>query len=452
MLRFKCVIAVVFLVPRLSIAQDPAIAGKPAEPLVLSLKQAIQLALSPEGNVSLEVAEQSVRLAEAQSEQARALLRPDVEAGVAGQNQQLSLAALGFESIHIPVPGFTFPNTVGPFNSFDARLRVRQSLLDVSAIRRSRAVASGVQVAQADTAEVRDQIAGQVARNYIAMLRAESALQTAAANVRLAETLAQQAEDRRNASKGLGIDVARARSRVAVERQRTLEAEIECTRTRLQLLRSLGAGLDTPLQLRDPLAFTAVKPLALAEALTVAFHSRSDLVALERREDRTRLHEDAIRFERWPSLVGYADYGALGTTVPNSVATYTVGVAVKVPVFDGGRRQARRAEIVAMTRQDQLRARDLKAQVELEIRQAIESIRLTGQKVVVAEEGLSVAREELAQARRRYEAGVTGNLELVEAQAQLARSADNHTAAVYLHAEAHVALLQAMGTIRELGQ
>jgi outer membrane protein TolC len=398
------------------------------------------------------IAEQSVRLAEAQSAQARAILRPDVEAGVSGQNQQLNLAALGFESIHVPVPGFTFPNSVGPFNTFDARVRVRQNLLDVSAIRHSRAAASGVQVAQADTAEVRDHIAGQVARNYIAALRAESAVQTATANVTLAETLLQQAKDRRDNGKGLGSDVARAGSEVAVERQRKLEAEIKRTQTRLQLLRSLGANLDSRLELRDALAFIAVQPPALAEALAVAFQSRSDLVALARREDRERLQDDAVRSERWPSLVGYADYGALGTTVPNSVATYTVGVAVKMPVFDGGRRQGRRAEVFSRIRQEQLRERDLKAQVELEVRQALESVRLAGQEVMAAEEGLSVSREELAQARRRYEAGVTGNLELVEAQAGLARSTENHAAALYGCADAHVTLLQAMGKIQELGR
>jgi outer membrane protein len=459
MLKFKYAIGVAVLLPAFSLAQfslaqnDPSTAVEAqSEPVVLSLKQAIQIALSPEGNALLAMAEQSVRLAEAQSAQARAGLRPDVEAGVSGQNQQLNLAALGFESIHIPVPGFNFPNSVGPFNTFDARVRVRQNLVDVSARRRSRAVASGVQVAQADTAEVRDRIAAQVAKNYIAALRAGSVVETAMANMTLAEALLQQAEDRQTNGKGLAIDVARARSGIALERQRALQAEIESSQTRLQLLRSLGASLDTRIEVRDPLAFAAMKTPELADALAAAFHNRPDLVAIERREDRGRLDEDAIRSERWPSLVGYADYGALGTTVPNSVATYTVGVAVKVPVFDGGRRQARRAEASALIRQDQLRERDLKAQVELEVRLALETIRLTGQQVVVAGEELSVARDQLAQARRRYEAGVTANLELVEAQARLARSTGNHTAALYASAEARVTLLQAMGKLQELVQ
>jgi outer membrane protein TolC len=195
-----------------------------------------------------------------------------------------------------------------------------------------------------------------------------------------------------------------------------------------------------------------MEPLPLEKALAVAFRSRTDLAVLQKREDSVRLRDDAIRSERWPSLAGYADYGALGTTVPNSVATYTVGVAVKVPIFDGGRRQARRAETVHEMRQEQLREKDLRAQVELEVRQALESLKLAEQQIQVAEEGLAVAREELSQARRRYEAGVSGNLELVEAQVRLARSGDNRTAALYAWTAARIALFQSMGTIQELGR
>lgn len=453
MFRSKLVVGTVIFLPALLPAQDSATETKAGSaPLVLSLKQAMRLALAPEGNTSLQVAEQSVRLAEARSAQARASLRPEIEAGVSGQNQTLNLAALGFESIHIPVPGVVFPSSVGPFNTFDARMRVRQNLLDVSAMRRSRAVRAGIQVAQADTAEVRDQVAGQVARGYIAALRAESTVQTANANVALAEALLKQAEDRRDADKGLKIDVARAKSALAVEQQRKLGAEIERSRTHLQLLRWLGVSLDTRLELSDSFDASVTGPMPPEKALAVALHSRADLAALQKREDSARLHDEAIRSERWPSLAGYADYGALGTTVPNSVATYTVGVAVKVPVFDGGRREARRAETLHMIRQEQLREKDLRAQVELEVRQALESLRLAEQQVQVADGGLSVARDELSQAQRRYEAGVTGNLELVEAQARLARSAENRTAALYAWNEARIALLEAMGTVQTMGE
>jgi outer membrane protein len=93
----------------------------------------------------------------------------------------------------------------------------------------------------------------------------------------------------------------------------------------------------------------------------------------------------------------------------------------------------------------------LRAQVELEVRQGLETLKLAEQQVQVTEEGLAVTREELAQARRRYEAGVTGNLEVVEAQARLARSDDYRTDALYASTAARIALFQSLGTIQESG-
>src|SRR5690349_22295958 len=79
MIKHKRWIAIVVFLPSLLMAQGSATEGAARpEPLVLSLKQAIQLALGPGGNTTAQVAEQSVRLAEAQSAQARAALRPAV--------------------------------------------------------------------------------------------------------------------------------------------------------------------------------------------------------------------------------------------------------------------------------------------------------------------------------------------------------------------------------------
>ena len=48
--------------------------------------------------------------------------------------------------------------------------------------------------------------------------------------------------------------------------------------------------------------------------------------------------------ERLPSLAAFGDYGSSGSAINNSVPTRTYGVSLRVPIFDGGRRDARRAE------------------------------------------------------------------------------------------------------------
>ena len=58
--------------------------------------------------------------------------------------------------------------------------------------------------------------------------------------------------------------------------------------------------------------------------------------------------------------------------------TYDYGFSLRVPLFDGGRRDARRAESLSQYRQEQTRTRDLEQQVELDVRLALDSITFGG--------------------------------------------------------------------------
>ena len=107
------------------------------------------------------------------------------------------------------------------------------------------------------------------------------------------------------------------------------------------------------------------------------------------------------------------------------------GISVRVPIFDGGRRDARRAESASQYRQEQVRTSDLKEQIELDVRLALDALRSAEEQVKVAKEGLELAENELAQARRRYDAGVASRLEVTDAQTRLERARDNQIAALY---------------------
>ncbi|HOK46065.1 MAG TPA: TolC family protein [Bryobacteraceae bacterium] len=120
---------------------------------------------------------------------------------------------------------------------------------------------------------------------------------------------------------------------------------------------------------------------------------------------------------------------------------------MRVPLFDGGRRDARRQESLSELRQEAIRTADLKDQIELEIRLALDSLRSAEEQLKVAREGLELAEREAAQARRRYEAGVAGTLEPADAQARLARARDNQIAALLAYNLARISLAQAMGSV-----
>src|SRR4029078_11780210 len=96
------------------------------QPATLSYEQAVRLAI--ENNLATLRAHERRNEARGQQEQARAPLLPNVS-GVAYQaNLTENLVALGFQSGTFPGFNTTF---LGPFKNFDARLLLRQSLLDL---------------------------------------------------------------------------------------------------------------------------------------------------------------------------------------------------------------------------------------------------------------------------------------------------------------------------------
>lgn len=417
--------------------------------LRLSLKDAVALALEPKGNVRVQIARELIHQAESRSAQARAALLPDVESSLSQQNFTRNLEAFGIK-IELPIPGFMSQKVVGPFNTFDARATVTQNLFDFSAIRRFQASRALVSVSEAEGESARDQVASEVSRRYVAALRAEEDVRTVQANITLAEALVKLATDQKAAGTGTGIDITRAQVQLLNERQRLLAAQNARRQAQLELLKSIGAGLDVTLDLTDKLAHASAETIEADKAVEVAMGNRMDFRAQLKREESARLNHSAIKYERLPSLVGFADYGTIGSSVNNASPTRTYGFSIRLPVFDGGRRDARRGEAASQLAQEQIRTADLKKQIELDVRLALDSLRSAEEQVVVAEEGLDLAEKELEQAERRYRAGVTTSVEVTDAQTRLARARDNRVAAVYSYNVAQISLGQAMGTIRKV--
>lgn len=439
------------LAPLLAFAQagnNPQQLVERQQPLKLSLKQAVETALAPEGSAKIQLADEAVRQSRARSAQARAALLPNVDGQMAYQSQTRNLAAFGLQ-IQLPIPGFSIPTFVGPFSTLDARLNATQSVFDFSSIRRFQSSRAGVDAAKADTENAREQISAQVASLYYAALAAQVHRDAVKADMELSQAVERLASNRKNAGVGTAIEVTRAQVQLANDRQRLLVAENQRRQAQLQLLRAMGVGLDTEVDLTDQLTYTPAEEMSLKKAAEAALAARADLKAQQTRERTARLNYSAVKFERLPSLASFADYGSLGTGAGNALPTRTYGVALRVPLFDGGRRDARREESASQLRQEEIRTADLKDQIELELRLALDSLNSADEQVKVAREGLELAGREAAQAQRRYEAGVSNTLEPTDAQTRLARARDNQIAALLAYNIARINLAQAMGSVRQ---
>jgi outer membrane protein TolC len=429
-----------------------SLAAQPARgPLELSMRKAVDLAISEEGNARVKLANELQRQAEARSAQVRAALLPNLDASVSQQNTVRNLAALGVR-FSIPGTDFQIPRIVGPFNIFDARVSATQSIFDFSQIRRYQSARAATRAASAEVESSRDQIAAQTAVTYLGAIRAEADVRESLANIELAEAILRSAENQKAAGTATGIEITRAQVQLADSRQRLLIAENARDRAQLQLLKIIGLPLDANFELTGRLEVVTVPSDILSDAEETAQSVRSDLKAQREREENARLSYSAARLDRLPSIAGFADYGSIGSSIRNALPTRTYGATLRIPIFDGGRRDARRAEAASQLREQQVRTADLREQVALEVRLSLDSLRSAAEQVKVAESGVELANQELAHARRRVEAGVASGLELTDAQTRLERARDNRIAALFNYNQARIDLGQATGTIRRMLQ
>jgi outer membrane protein len=199
--------------------------------------------------------------------------------------------------------------------------------------------------------------------------------------------------------------------------------------------------------LTDKLQYVPVDAVTMEQAKAQALKERPDLEAQQEREATARLSATATKMERLPTVAAFGDYGSSGTWIDSALPTRTIGISVRVPLFDGGRRGARRAESESQYRAEKVKTNDLKEQIELDVRLALDALHSAEEQVKVSREGLELAENELAQARRRYEAGVAIGVEVTDAQSRLERARDNQTSALYNYNVGRIDLAQAMGAV-----
>ncbi|MCM3872141.1 MAG: TolC family protein [Pyrinomonadaceae bacterium] len=413
----------------------------PGRPAALSFEQAIQLAL--ENNLATLLAHERRNEARGAKQQSLSALLPNVSGITFQASLTENLAALGFQPGIIPGFNSTF---VGPFRNFDARVRLAQTIFDLSAIRNYQAGRAGVRVAELRESLAREHVASGTGLIYLEALRADASVVAAQANVELARTLLKLAQDQRNAGVATGVDVTRAQTRLAEQQVGLAQAQTTSEQARLNLQRVVGLPLGSSLTLTDRLRF-AEEPLPTVEmAVAQAGQNRREVQVAEERIKVSRLERKAVRSEYLPSIEFVGDYGVSGVT-PNreDLPTRSVAIQVNVPIFNGGLTRGKVTAAASRERQTELELSNVRGQVEEDVRLALTTLRTAAVQVRAAEESVMLAERELEMARDRFKAGVGDNLEVVSAQTSLANARDAQVTSLAQHNAARLNLAAALG-------
>jgi outer membrane protein TolC len=156
---------------------------------------------------------------------------------------------------------------------------------------------------------------------------------------------------------------------------------------------------------------------------------------------------DAARAGHWPTVSLQGEYGgrwAAGTTSQQTGTDSfddvgSVGVVVDIPLFEGGRIEARIRQERARLRAAQERLRRLELQVQLDVETASLNIGSAAQRVHATEKAIEQAKESLRIEQEKYDLGKGAIVDVLDAQSALLESQTNYYRAL---SDYNVALAQ----------
>lgn len=259
---------------------------------------------------------------------------------------------------------------------------------------------------------------------------------------------------RRREEKGAGavsdtLQAATAHSRAQLEKSRALGSY---RKTLSQLVFAMGIPAQASIILAEDLYDTRTPESKGLEAwLEETQKSHPAIIAAKAQLDAVRHKVDAVRSEGLPSLNltanyyrnGYPDQGLQ----PTHTQTYTVGLALTVPLFEGFSRTYKIRGIEAQAEQRTAELQEVEQNILMEVVKAYADVTASQQNLQASDSLLQAARAALASAQRKFDKGAVDILEMLHVQSALADADQERIRCLSEWREAKLRLMANVGSL-----
>ncbi|MGA7167878.1 MAG: TolC family protein, partial [Candidatus Sulfotelmatobacter sp.] len=369
-------------------------------------------------------------------------LLPNLQAQLQENVETESLTALGFKSNVFPFP---VPRVIGPFNYLDARASVSQSVFNFKDLEQMRAASERLKSAEYNYKDARELVVLAVGNAYLLSISDAARIETAQAQVTNAQALYDKAVDQQRAGLNPAIDTLRSQVELQTREQQLIAARADFAKQKLSLARIIGLPPGQEFVLTEKAPFQALTPLPIDVYLQRAYASRSDYQAAQAQVRAAELARRAATAGHYPTLGFNANYGDIGVNPGQSNGTWQVDGGLTIPIFAGGKTHSDVLEAEAQLKQARSQLGDLRGRIDYEVRSALLDLNAAADQVEVARSSVELAEEALTQSRDRFSAGVTDNLEVVQAQESVASAHESYIQSLYTHNLAKIELARAIG-------
>jgi outer membrane protein TolC len=406
----------------------------------LSLQEAIQRGVNYNlGPVGLT---QAVRQSRGLQKNARAVLLPNVNAAFRENFQITDLQALGIRSPLIPA-------VVGPYGYFDLRATLTQTLGDMTAMNNYRSSREVTQANEQLLKDARDTVVLAVGGVYLQVIAAQARVNSGQAQLETATAVYRQTFQSRQAGLSAQVEVNRALVQQQTQEQRLVTLRNDLSRQKINLARLTGLPPTDAFEIVTDVGYSPSPSMSVEEAVKQALANRADLKAADFEVQAAQHTRTAARDERIPSLSISADYGVIGPRFNEGQRTYTVTGTVKVPVWDSGRISGDIEQAKAELDQRRAELEDTRGRIESDVRNAYLDLQAAANQVEIARNNQGVANETLRLTQEKFEAGVSDNVEVIQAQEGVASANLDYITALFAHNLAKLSLARALGNAEQ---
>lgn len=256
--------------------------------------------------------------------------------------------------------------------------------------------------------------------------------------------------------KATNVDRLRIEVRLADLKQKLVrERNIQAIQYRI-LATLLGVGDNgKTIEISEDLFKVEVQEVPDIEAvLATALKNRGDYLAARSALEAQAASVDAARAMQWPTVSLSATYGGRWAIAPTERAKGVdtagdvgrIGLFVDIPVFEGGRIEARIRQERAKLSAAQERLRNLQLQIRLEVEASLLNIRSSQERVQTTEKTIEQAKEVLRIEQEKYELGKGSITDVLDAQSALLEAQMNYYRAL---ADLNIAIAQMKLSIGE---
>ncbi len=370
-------------------------------------------------------------------------LLPNLQARIQEDAQTTSLTALGFKGNLFP--GASLPRVIGPFNYFDARASLSQNVFNFRDFENLRSAAERLKSAQYSYKDARELVVLAVGNAYLLAIATSARIETTEAQVTNAQALFDKAVDQQNAGLSPNIDTLRAQVELQTRKQQLIAARNDFAKQKLSLARIIGLASGQQFTLTEKAPYQALTPLPIEIYLQRAYLARPDYLAAQAQVHAAELSHRAAAAGRYPTIDLSANLGDIGVTPAQSNGTWQVNGGISIPIFAGGKVHSDLLEADSQLKQARSQLGNLRGQIDYEVRSALLDLNSAADQVEVAHSSVELAEQALTQSRDRFAAGVTDNLEVVQAQEAVAAAHESYIQSLYSHNLSKVELARAIG-------